>query len=288
MHVGGLQRIVWLASFPKSGNTWVRTFLASYFLGDIDINHLRRFTTGDGRLDFFHRAAGGNYDSSSDFMAYAKVRTKALELIAASRDGHHFVKTHTRIQNVSGIDLIPPRLTAAAIYIVRNPFDVAPSLARHNNVDIDQVIEMMTSRENIMSSDKGIWEFIGRWDEHVHCWTGAAGLPHVMVRYEDLHANPQKGFQPIFNFLQIEVDQKKLRQALKASSFNALRKQEGERGFIEKPPHMEKFFHSGKAGGWRETLNDAQVAKIHQAFEPALQQYYPEIVEETAAIAARL
>jgi hypothetical protein len=96
-----LQRIIWLASFPKSGNTWARTFLANYFQPPgkaVDINSLRQFTTADVRQDFFDKADGGRFRGKT-VSDWIKVRPKALRLIAASKSGHHFVKTHCQVGN---------------------------------------------------------------------------------------------------------------------------------------------------------------------------------------------
>ncbi len=285
-----LQRIIWLASFPKSGNTWVRTFLANYFLGgkrEIGINALREFTLSDARQDFFLKATGGAHPPDADVPTYMRTRAKALRLIAAARDGNHFVKTHQILDAIDNEPLIPPALTAAAIYIMRNPFDVAPSFSRHAGSSIDDTIAMMVSTRNIVKSGTGLYDILGRWDDHVTSWTSAPGLPRVTVRYEDLIADPKQGFSAIFDFLKVTPHPQRLKKTIRATSFDALRKQEDEKGFIERPPGMEKFFHSGRAGGWRDALSDAQVATLHNAFEPALQKWYPELVEETAAIAKR-
>ncbi len=286
-----LQRIIWLASFPKSGNTWVRTFLANYFLGEkreIGINALREFTLSDSRLDFYKKATGGRFAPEGDLSDYMRARAMALPLIAGAREGNHFVKTHQILDAIDGEPLIPPALTAAAIYILRNPFDVAPSFARHTGSSLDDTIARMVSATSIVGSGTGIFEVLGRWDDHVTSWTSAPGLPRVTVRYEDLLADPKRGFLPIFDFLQVTPHPQRLKKTIRATSFDALRKQEDESGFIERPAGMDKFFHSGRAGGWRETLNDAQVATLHRAFEPALQRWYPELVEETGAIAKRV
>ncbi len=285
-----LRRIIWLASFPKSGNTWVRTFLANYFLGgkrDISINSLREFTLSDSRHDFFLKATGGTHPPDADIATYMRARAKALRLIAGAREGNHFVKTHQILDVVEGEPLIPPALTAAAIYILRNPFDVAPSLSRHAGTTLDDTIALMTSTRNIVSSGTGLHDILGRWDDHITSWTSAPGLPRTVVRYEDLIADPGQGFGTIFEFLKVTPHPGKLKRTIRATSFESLQKQENEQGFIERPPGMQKFFHSGRAGGWRETLSDAQVAALHNAFEPALQKWYPELVGETAAIAKR-
>ena len=153
-----LRRIIWLASFPKSGNTWVRSFLANYFQPPgktLDINSLRHFTTSDVRQDYFDKAAGRPFkgETIDDWIA---VRPKALRLIAASKDGHHFVKTHCQVAKIGPIDVILPEVTAAAVYILRNPFDIAPSYARHLSLDVDAAIERMTTHLAVQVSQNRV------------------------------------------------------------------------------------------------------------------------------------
>ena len=175
-----LRRIIWLASFPKSGNTWVRVLLANYFMPKTsapDINSLSKFTTGDIRKDFFDRALGRPYSASS-IEEWLQVRQKALRLIAASKPNHHFVKTHCQTTRMYDLDVIPPEVTAAAVYVMRNPFDLAPSFARHQSADIDTTIDYMCSdEEHHVDQDTGMYEPLGRWDDHVNAWTAAPGLP---------------------------------------------------------------------------------------------------------------
>lgn len=282
-----LQRIIWIASFPKSGNTWVRTFLANYFQPPgrtLDINSLRRFTTADVRQDFFDRAAGGRYQGRGieDWM---RVRPQALRLIAASKPGHHFVKTHCQIARIGGQDLIPPEVTAAAIYVIRNPFDVAPSYARHLGVDLDTAIGRMTDAQAIQGNAGNVLEFVGRWDDHIRGWTGAPGLPRHVMRYEDMTADAEAAFRGLFRFLRVPVNVDSMARALEAASFDSLRRQEERHGFVERPPQMQRFFHRGRAGGWREDLSPAQVARLRAEFLPVLEKWYPEMLAETAAFA---
>jgi len=99
-----LRRIIWLASYPKSGNTWMRSLLAQYFMppGQApDINNLRRFTTADVRQDFFDAANGGPF-SGKGAEDWLRVRPRALRLIAASKPGTHFVKTHCQAVRYGG------------------------------------------------------------------------------------------------------------------------------------------------------------------------------------------
>lgn len=286
--MANLQRIIWLASFPKSGNTWVRVLLANYMMPKNqapDINSLNRFTTGDIRKEFFDRALGRPYEGKS-LEEWLQVRQKALRLIAGSKPSHHFVKTHCQTTRMFDMDVIPPEVTAAAIYVMRNPFDLAPSFARHQSTDIDTTIERMCSTQNIMATTTGLYEPLGRWDDHVNAWTQAPGLPIHIIRYEDMLANPAKVTSALLEkFMRIKVDRPKLAYAVKAASFKSLQKQEKEKGFAEKPAEMKSFFAKGRAGSWREDLTPAQVGRIREEFATTLEKWYPEMLDETADFA---
>lgn len=283
------QRIIWLASFPKSGNTWTRSFLAHYFMapGEApDINNLRKFTTADVRQDFFDKAAGRPF-VAADFEDWLATRQKALRLIALSKPGHHFVKTHSRVERHGRHHLIPPEVTAAAVYIMRNPFDLALSYGRHLNLSVDDVTRNMCFEGAMNVTPTNLFEVIGRWDTHIASWTQAPGLPLHVMRYEDMIADTERAFRGLLGFLRAPVQDGTLRRAIRATSFSALRKQEEEKGFRERPPEMERFFARGEAGAWREELTPAQVGALREAFLPVIERWYPELVAETAEVAAR-
>lgn len=278
-----LNRIIWLASFPKSGNTWTRVLLANYFMppGEApDINTLHRFTTGDTRQDFFDRVHGKPY-IARNFDEWLMIRPKVMRAIAASKPGHHFVKTHCQCRPLGPYHLIPPETTAAAIYIMRNPFDVVLSYARHMSEDVDSAITRMTDPKAVNIRPSGICEFVGRWDEHIETWTGAPGLPLHVMRYEDMLEDIEGQMRALLGFLRVPVQDGQMRRAIRAASFDSLKKQEQEKGFRERPDSMKQFFKTGRAGGWRDELSPEQVGRIRTAFLPVLERHYPEMLEET-------
>jgi hypothetical protein len=280
--------IIWIGSFPKSGNTWVRAFLGNYFMPtgkQLSINELSSITTSDVRSEWYDMAAGKPFVGDS-FDDWVVLRPKIQRLIAKSKPGNRFVKTHSKIDKIEGIDLILPEVTAAAICIIRNPFDVAISYARHSSISIDVSIERLSDPTNMGIADKGIMEILGRWDDHVQSWLKAPGLPRHVMRYEDMVDNPKVAFRGLLNFLQVPIQNKTLRNALEKTSFKALQKQESNIGFLEKPPGMEKFFVSGKAGGWVDVLTKEQVARILKEFEATIEEYFPEIAEQARAFIA--
>lgn len=282
------QQIIWLASYQKSGNTWMRVFLANYFAPkgrNLTINQLDQFTTGDLRRDFFDRAAGGRFNGQT-VEESIQIRPVVQSLIARSKPGHHFVKTHSQVATIGDTPLINPEVTAAAIYIMRNPFDVVPSFARHSGRTIDEMIDAMVDPKAVFRSADGIYEIIGRWDEHIESWITAPGLPNIAVRYEDMIADTRTQMTRVLEFLRIPIQQGQLKRAIRASSFSELRRQERQQGFSERPDQMEAFFVTGTKGGWRDALTPAQVARIRYEFQDALEKYYPEMMEETAEVAA--
>jgi hypothetical protein len=283
-----LNRIIWLASFPKSGNTWLRLLLANYFMPkgeEIHINNIFRFTTADTRQDFFDKAAGRPFHAR-DAHDWLNMRPKALRLIAASKPGHHFVKTHSKIGRIEGQALIPPELTAGAVYVCRNPFDVAISYARHLSLDIDDAISKMADESALNASKTNLLTAVGRWDSHIDSWVNAQGMWRHVMRYEDMDANIEIALRGLLGFLKAPVDVGRLRRAIRLAKFENLQRQEKSKGFRERPAAMKQFFVSGRPGGWRETLTPAQIGRIREEFAATLEAHYPELLAETAEFAA--
>ena len=279
------RNISWIGSYPKSGNTWVRSFLGNYFQPtgtNLGINELSSITTSDVRKDWFNKAAGGEYVGTG-IDDWIIMRSKVLKLINQSTGSNRFVKTHSKIANVEGHHLIAPEFTAAAICIIRNPFDVAVSFARHLSVSHDEVIDRLCDPMSITSTDNGILEALGRWDDHIQSWTKAPGLPRHIMRYEDMIDNPKVAYKGLLNFLQVPAEYDRLQKALKETSFKSLQKQEKKQGFKEKPEGMERFFASGKAGGWVEHLTPHQVDRIYSEFKPTIEEFFPEVGEQAKA-----
>lgn len=267
----------------------MRALLGNYLLPGNqapDINTLNRFTTGDVRQDFFDHVAGRPFVARDvkDWLAH---RAKALPAIAASKPGHHFVKTHSKVGRIGKSSLIMPEVTAAAIYVLRNPFDVLLSYARHLSMSVDQTIDRMVDPNSMNATQTRIFEVIGRWDDHVASWRDAPGLPLHMIRYEDLLTDTEAEARRLLNFLKIPVKDGQLRRSIRAASFKNLQKQEKQKGFKERPEGMSQFFATGTSGGWRTALTPDQISRVRREFLPTLERHYPELVEESAKISER-
>ncbi len=268
--------IVWLASYPKSGNTWLRAFLHNLLRDpaeSYDINRLSDFTLGESQLHWYQQldprpAADYTID---EVMA---MREKVQRGIMASRSDSVFVKTHNAMMQIGGRELIINEVTAGAIYVVRNPLDVTISYSHHLGKTIDDTIDFMASPGAMTSTtEANVFEHLSDWTTHVSSWTKSAtikagklvdtgGSVLYIVRYDDLLEAPIRTFGGIAQFLGLKPPRERLDKAIKLSSFKVLQAQERRKGFREKSRFAERFFREGKAGQWRKLLTPAQVARI--------------------------
>ncbi len=261
-------KIIWIASFPKSGNTWMRVFLANYILNrqtPFPINDLRSFTLSDTRPRFFQEAAGRPFSeiSKDDFIG---LRPRSQELISAFRPHDHFVKTHSQNSFRQGVKLINKTSTKGAIYIVRNPLDLVSSYASHFGMTIDQTIHAICCPENsTIDVNDRIITFLGRWDEHIISWINDDDMPCILVRYEDLLTSPYKTFHRVLSSLGVAINDDQLARAIRFSSFGELSQQERQSGFQERSPHGDKFFRKGESGQWQNILTSEQVGEIQRS-----------------------
>jgi hypothetical protein len=244
--------ILWLASYPKSGNTWLRAFLANY-LADartpVDINALPDFAYGDMRVNYYVQVSGRSAETLTweDINA---LRPQVHRFLAAARPGAVFVKTHTVLTTIKGVPTITPDATLGAIYVVRNPFDVAVSFAHHYGLSIADGVKALCFRALQIEPKPGhILQPVSDWSAHVTSWLQAPGLRLQLLRYEDMLTSPQATFALALDFLQIPRERERLKRAIRHSSFRVLAEQERQAGFVERSQNAERFFRRGGSGG---------------------------------------
>lgn len=249
--------IVWLASYPKSGNTWMRIFLANYLMNarePIPINQVHRFGMGDAIARTYQMVAGHPIDVN-DPAVILPLRDKVLRSIVGNNADVNFVKTHYIRRVAFGYDLIPDQYTRSSIYILRNPLDMALSYARHHNLSLEDTVHAIGHSDNaVIGMGETVATFLGSWSEHVASWTARAPYPQLTVRYEDLLENPEEYFGKVLEHIGMPVEQERLKRAIRHASFREVKKQEKKHGFVEKSAHAESFFTSGKSGSWKNEL----------------------------------
>ncbi|MEM9783750.1 MAG: sulfotransferase domain-containing protein, partial [Pseudomonadota bacterium] len=199
------------------------------------------------------------------------LRQRVLDAMAGSGAKVNFVKTHNARTKAFGIDLIPDHITRSAVYILRHPFDVAMSYARHYAVTPDQALQAMTKPTHVIAGDRAaVPQYLGVWAEHVRSWSRARGFPVLIIRYEDMLRDPRVVFAKVLEHLGFSVDVERLERAVVFSSFDELKRQEDATGFIEQSANGGAFFHSGGAGTWQGAIEAAAAARFSTAYAKTL------------------
>ncbi|MEZ4590932.1 MAG: sulfotransferase domain-containing protein [Chloroflexota bacterium] len=254
-----MSNIVWLASYPKSGNTWARIFLNNYLLdGDApaDINNLEEGLHA-GIRELFDRLTG--VESSDLTPAEVNcIRPLMYQAWAAEADEPLIVKVHDAWRrNSDGQPIFPKAATKTAVYIIRNPLDIVASFANHYSQTIDETIQSMadsgyglaTSRHKLA---RQLPQFLGSWHHHVLSWVENPEMPVHLLRYEDMVHAPMPTFASLVEAIGLTVDHDRLAKAIRFSAFDQMKQQETAVGFKERLPGTSSFFRQGKQAAGKQ------------------------------------
>lgn len=280
-------RSVWLASYPKSGNTWLRILLANLRQDrPVDINHL----PGDRGIASARKPFDDLMLFPSGLLTHEECeRLRPLVHAAVGRGrGYvdpaltppprigetHFIKTHDAwLPTSDGVPVMGGCGAAdGAILIVRDPRDVAVSLAHHMGTDLDTTIDFLTSETAALCgrSDfqpQQLRQRLTSWAGFNASWLDQTELPVLMIRYEDMKSDPVKVLIAALDFAGLPATRAEAEQAASFATFEALRDQEQRQGFRESPTRgaPRAFFRRGVSGGWRDELTADQVARIERS-----------------------
>jgi hypothetical protein len=258
--------IVWLASYPKSGNTWLRAFIHN-LISDTgrpsELHQLTQFFESESRAARY----AGHLDrppSERAFDELVALRPKVQHEIANSvARGSVLTKTHNQLCHYEGTALHNMAITAAGIYVLRNPLDVVISVADHFGLSIDQAIDFMANPNTATESDdQSVGVFLGSWSHHVESWSATDNSQFLTVRYEDMLDKALLTFTQVAKLLGLDGDRAKIKQAIKFSSFKELQQQESRSGFGERSSNSKSFFRQGKQHQWIQHLSEKQVVTI--------------------------
>lgn len=263
----GIRRFIWLASYPKSGNTWMRLFLHALKTGAEQINDFEKIESTNGIAS--SRAIIDNYlgINSSDLpdKDVQKLRPEVYALWAQDLKEETIVKVHDATFH-AGIQLFPKELTKKAIYVIRNPFDMVASYANHMNRSIEKSIFELCNGEGALAGNElklnlQVKQYLGSWSDHYNSWRNVFHDNITVVKYEDMLGDPIPTFTKVVSALNWSYDEQAIVKAIKASSFNNLKNAEEKNGFKEQPRNGS-FFRLGKSGNWRKEISMEQAQTI--------------------------
>ena len=278
--------IIWLASYPKNGNTWLRSLISAYyytndgiFLGDQQLTNIRQFPVKE-HFDSFKYDLGKPGDTT-------RLWVEAQEKINSDKK-IRFFKTHNALVKIGQNDFTNQKNTLGGIYIVRDPRNVLDSMSRHFQINHDKALKVMQDENSFTydfkkKNDYSDYQFISSWEKNYQSWKNNKLIPVKFLRYEDLLNETFFVFKEIVEFIDKLTNNKKgfsrekAKNSVKSTSFENLKKIEKINGFSEFIISREKekkipFFHLGPNNDWQKNFDNNFIEKLNYIFKKNLSE----------------
>jgi len=267
--------IIWLASYPKSGNTFLRSLLASYFYsenGDFEFEQLKKIEQFPVNENF--EKIGININ---DKFEVAKNYIKAQEEINKTKKVS-FWKTHSSFCKLyNKYNFSDLKNSLGVIYIVRDPRNVLSSFARHNSKSINETVELLTNDLATGNEKNEVEVYLGSWNFNYNSWKVFKNSNrYLLIRYEDLINDTENVYIKILRFindlskLKSPININKIKKVVKSTTFSRMKKLEEEQGFEESKVNdlgkTVKFFNLGPKNNWKNLLSSQIIKKIENKF----------------------
>ncbi len=268
--------IIWIASYPKSGNTYIRSFLSAYYFskdGEFSFDLLKNIKQFPN-IEFFDKSFDSVEQASQNWIkAQEKIKAKNKIL---------FLKTHSCLGLYKGQPFTTPEFSLGGIYVVRDPRNVISSVMNHFSLNEDEAYKFITDEnrntKELDSDDYRTWVLLSNWSNHYKSWSKSINFRKLIVKYEDFQNEKYETFRDIIVFTNTllsrteRVNKKKLMRAIESTNFNVLKNKERIEGFDEALFSKEKnkkkvFFNLGFNNRWKNLLREDIRKKIEKEFK---------------------
>jgi len=272
--------IIWLSSYPKSGNTYLRSFLSAYYY------------TNDGSFNFDLLKFIEQFPDKQFFQSFMKTKKEAsekwlpLQRKIVKSNKIKFLKTHSAYGSYDGSPFTSSEVTIGGIYIVRDPRNVVCSLMNHFSLSKKDALSMLLDENRGIKSKENnfaTYTFLSSWSNHFKSWANIKSFKTKLIKYEDLQDNAEEIFKNTILFINNlinngqGIDYQKFNKALDTTKFKILKKRENEGGFLEAMFSEEKgrkipFFNLGFENNWKNNLSNEAVKEIEYRFEKEMKE----------------
>ena len=278
--------IIWIASYPKSGNTWVRSLLSAYLYsndGIFNFDLLKKILQFPDKKYFkYFMEDFTDIKKISDYWIAAQERINLF-----NNNENIFLKTHSALCTLENNAFTNKNNTGAVIYVVRDPRNVITSLAHHFSLDAEDSYTFITNKNNILTEDVwgsknfGISTVLGSWADHYKSWRNIKFAPILIIKYENLIKDTKNTFITIINFIsklmEVKLNEEKILNVVNSCAFEKLVKRENADGFIESSTSKKSnkklnFFYLGKKNNWENLLDSKIEKKLRVKFSKEMKE----------------
>jgi len=272
--------IIWLASYPKSGNTWVRSLLSAYYYskdGNFSFELLKNIDQYPQKKYFDIKI-----DKPGEVNSYWEISQEKI----ISEKKIKILKTHNSLLALNGKNFTKPKYTLGVIYIVRDPRNVITSLKNHYDLDYQKSLDFMLNEKKYLydireKKDYADFHFLSSWSNHYRSWINNSFFKKIVIKYEDLENNTYKTLKNLIIYINSlqqtneKIDEVKINNCIKTTNFEILKHKEKKEGFPEnvysqKSKKKIDFFHLGFKNKWREVVPKEFHEKINNIFREDL------------------
>ena len=265
--------ITWIASYPKSGNTWVRSFLSNYFSKNenFNFNQLKKINKFPRKeifeeLDIDYKDFKNIASNWITMQEYINLKNETI-----------YLKTHNAMVTVNNSKFTDANNTNGFVYLVRDPRDVILSYSSHLGISSEETFELMQddlSFEAMTDEENSRNFLLGSWASNYNSWKSFNSVEGLIIRYEDLVTKTESSFIKIISYLNkinnLEINIDKIKNSIQNINFSTLKNLETDQGFAEKGKNS--FFRKGKIGDWKENLNPKTVKEIEFVFNKEMKE----------------
>jgi len=269
--------IIWIASYPKSGNTWVRSFVVAYYFcenGIFDVNKLSLIQDYPNKQFFKETVKKGEIHKHWDSSQKNICDEKKVK----------FLKTHNSLITAFGNDFTKPEYSLGVIHVIRDPRNIITSLKNHYDFEnYERALKFMQDENKILEDYPHLKNYaktniINSWRINYQSWMGNKNFRRFTIRYEDMIKDPQQTFEKLVVFINTlmrfkdKIDPKKLSNAIETTNFKSLQDIENKGKFSENVYSLKdnkkiKFFYQGPENDWKKNLDENMIKKMNEYYK---------------------
>ena len=281
--------IIWLASYPKNGNTWLRSVLSAYYFtedGNFTNDKILKSIPQFPEKKYF---ANFSYDKSIP-TSTSKFWIKAQEIINKEKK-IKFFKTHNVYGSLNNNEFSNKYNSIGAVYIIRDPRNVITSIMNHFEMKKEEALNFMINEKKFTydffkKNDYSDFQFISSWEKNYKSWINNNDFPVKLIKYEDLINQTFNVVKELINFinktcqLNFNFNKLKAQKAINSTSFEKLKKIEKNYGFSESIKSKKQdnnkvpFFHLGPKNNWQKIFDSSFTDKLNEIFKESLQELH--------------